>query len=80
MRTANDAKPNVYDFPVLCGWGVGHLSHLPGVNDSAKLVGELQAAEKAGVPKYTKVAIRLEPDTYFYKDGNTEQGWWDDAH
>jgi hypothetical protein len=80
MRAANDARPNVYDFPVLCGWGVGSLSHLPGVNDSAKLVGELQAAEKAGVTKYTRVAIRLEPDTYCYKDGNTEQGWWDDAH
>ena len=80
MRLANHAKPNVYDFPVLCGWGVGALSGLPGVNDSRKLVGELEAAQKAGVTKYTKVAIRLEPDSYCYKDGNTEQGWWDDAH
>ena len=80
MRKANNAHPNVYDFPVLCGWGVGALSHLPGVNNSAKLVAELEAAQKAGVTKYTKVAIRLEPDTYCYQDGNTEQGWWDDAH
>lgn len=80
MRLANHAKPNVYDFPVLCGWGVGALSGLPGVNDSKKLVGELEAAQKAGVTKYTKVAVRLEPDSYCYKDGNTEQGWWDDAH
>ena len=80
MRLANHAKPNVYDFPVLCGWAVGALSGLPGVNNSMKLVGELEAAQKAGVTKYTKVAIRLEPDTYCDRDGNTEQGWWDDAH
>ncbi|MBM4156511.1 MAG: hypothetical protein FJ221_16005 [Lentisphaerae bacterium] len=80
MRLANQARPNVYDCPVLCGWGVGALSGLPGVNNSAKLVGELEAAQRAGVTRYTKVAIRLEPDSYCYKDGNTEQGWWDDAH
>lgn len=80
MRAANHAKPNVYDFPVLCGWAVGALSGLPDVNNSMKLVGELEAARKAGVTRYTKVAIRLEPDTYCYGNGNTEQGWWDDAH
>lgn len=80
MRLANHASPNVYDFPVLCGWGVGALSHLPAVNNSEKLVGELEAAQKAGVTKYTKVAIRLEPDHYCYDTGNTEQGWWDDKH
>ncbi|MCX6967836.1 MAG: hypothetical protein NTZ46_08690 [Verrucomicrobia bacterium] len=80
MRLANNAKPNVYDFPVLCGWGVGALSKLPNVNNSLKLVGELDAAQKIGLTKYTKVGIRLEPDTYCYRDGNTEQGWWDDEH
>lgn len=81
MRLANNAHPNIYDFPILCGWGVGALSKLPDVNNSAKLVGELELAKKAGVTKYTKVGIRLEPDTYCTKDhGNTEQGWWDDAH
>lgn len=80
LRAANHARPNVYDFPVLCGWGVGALSHLPGVNNSKALVGELEAARKCGFTAYTKVAIRLEPDTYCYRDGNTEQGWWDDEH
>lgn len=81
MRLANNADPNVYDFPVLCGWGVGALSKLPNVNNSAKLVGELELAAKAGLTKYTKVGIRLEPDTYNNKDnGDTEQGWWDDEH
>lgn len=80
MRLANHANPNVHDFPVLCGWSVGAISKLPGINNSEKLVGELEAARRAGVTRYTKVGIRLEPDTYCYKDGNTEQGWWDDAH
>lgn len=80
MRQANQAQPKVYDFPVLCGWGVGALSKLPDVNNSRKLVDELEAAQKAGVTRYTKVGIRLEPDTYCNKTGDTEQGWWDDAH
>lgn len=45
-----------------------------------KLVGELEAAQKIGLTKYTKVGIRLEPDYYWQATGNTEQGWWDDAH
>jgi hypothetical protein len=77
MRRANDAHPNVYDFPVLCGWSVGHISHLPNVNNSAKLLEELAHANKCGLTKYTKVALRLEPDKYHL---DTEQGWWDDAH
>ncbi|NQV34067.1 MAG: hypothetical protein HQ515_15350, partial [Phycisphaeraceae bacterium] len=77
MRLANHAHPNVYDFPVLCGWSVSHISHLPSVNNSAKLIGELEHANKSGMTQYTKVALRLEPDKYHL---DTEQGWWDDAH
>ncbi len=77
MRLANQAQPNVYDFPVLCGWSVGHMSKLPNINNSAKLVKELDHANNCGLTRYTKVAIRLEPDKYHF---NTEQGWWDDAH
>lgn len=77
MRCANNAHPNVYDFPVLCGWSVGHISRLPNVNNSAKLIGELKCANECGLTKYTKVSLRLEPDKY-HED--TEQGWWDDAH
>ncbi len=77
MRLANNASPNVYDFPVLCGWSVSHISKLPNVNNSAKLLGELEHANKCGLTKYTKVSLRLEPDKY-HRD--TEQGWWDDAH
>lgn len=77
MRIANNAAPNVYDFPVLCGWSVSHISKLPNVNSSARLIGELEHANKCGITKYTKVSLRLEPDKY-HRD--TEQGWWDDAH
>ncbi len=77
MRMANNAHPNVYDFPVLCGWSVGNISNLPSVNNSAKLIGELEHANKCGLTRYTKVSLRLEPDKYHF---DTEQGWWDDAH
>jgi hypothetical protein len=77
MRAVNHAAPNVYDFPVLCGWSVGALSGLPGVNNSAKLIGELEQAQRCGITKYTPVALRLEPDKYHF---DTEQGWWDDEH
>jgi len=80
MRTANCARPNVYDFPTLCGWAVGALSGGPNINNSKALVEELEFARKCGFTKYSKVAVRLEPDFYCYKDGNTEQGWWDNAH
>ena len=80
MRTANNARPNTYDFPTLCGWAVGALSGLGDINNSVALISELEMGQKAGITKYTKVAIRLEPDTYCYHNGNTEQGWWDDAH
>jgi hypothetical protein len=75
MRAANHASPNIYDFPVLCGWSVGALSKLPNVNNSAKLIDELNHANNSGITKYTPVSLRLEPDKYHF---DTEQGWWDD--
>ncbi|MES2775083.1 MAG: hypothetical protein V4722_12925 [Bacteroidota bacterium] len=80
LREANNAKPNVYDFPTLCGWAVGNLSGGKDINNSAALINEMDEANKCGLTKYTKVAVRLEPDSYCYTDGNTEQGWWDDEH
>ena len=77
MRLANHAAPQVYDFPVLCGWSVGAISKLPNVNNSARLVEEADHANACGMTRYTPVALRLEPDKYH---DDTEQGWWDDAH
>lgn len=80
LREENHASPNLFDYPTLCGWAVGALSHDSNINNSAKLLEELDAANKCGLTAYTDVAIRLEPDYYCYRDGNTEQGWWDDEH
>ena len=83
MRAANDAAPNMYDFPTLCGWMVSTSRYGEGrpLNHSAGLVEQAQLARDSGITKYTPVAIRLEPDYYCYGDhGNTQQGWWDDEH
>jgi hypothetical protein len=80
MRIANNANPNLYSFPTLCGWAVGNLSKGKDINNSKALVEEMDEANKCGLTKYTKVAVRLEPDFYCYTDGNTQQGWWDDEH
>lgn len=80
MREMNHANPNKYDFPTLCGWAVGNLSGGKDINNSNELMLQLDEANKCGLTKYTKVALRLEPDFYCYADGNTQQGWWDDQH
>lgn len=81
LREANNASPNLYDFPTLCGWAVANLSGEKDINNSAALIDEMDEARKCGLTKYTKVSVRLEPDTYCYDDGgNSEQGWWDDKH
>ena len=77
MRIANNAQPNVYDFPITCGWSVAHVSNLPQINDSVKLLEELEHANQCGLSRYTDISLRLEPDKYHL---DTEQGWWDDAH
>ena len=74
LRTATQARPNVYNNLTVCGWFSNR-------NTSALLVNELKIAQKLDMLKTIPVAVRLEPDTYCGEDnGNTEQGWWDDAH
>jgi len=83
MRQANHARPNIYDFPTLCGWMVSTRSHGEGksINHSPGLVAQMDIAKESGILKYTPVAVRLEPDYYCYSDyGDTQQGWWNDAH
>ena len=83
MRLANEASPNTYDFPTLCGWMVStrHLGEGKPINHSAGLVEQTELAAAQGLMKYTPLAVRLEPDAYCYPDhGNTQQGWWDDEH
>lgn len=83
LAVANDAKPNMYDFPTLCGWMVStkNLGEGRAINNSPGLVEEARLAVESGVTEFTPVAVRLEPDTYCYaNEGDTQQGWWDDEH
>lgn len=83
MRVANQAAPNAYDFPTLCGWMVStkHLGEGKPINNSPGLVEQTRMANDRGLMKYTPLAVRLEPDTYCYGNyGETQQGWWDNKH
>lgn len=83
MRTANNADPNPYDFPTLCGWLVSTSSYGEGrpINNSKDLVTQMEIAKESGILKYTPVAIRLEPDYYCNRNyGDTQQGWWNDEY
>ncbi len=83
MQTANNAQPNLYDFPTLCGWMVSNTSLGEGklINNSPGLIEELDIANTHGFMKYSPLAVRLEPDHYCYDhQGDTQQGWWDDEH
>lgn len=83
LALANNASPNKYDFPTLCGWMVSTRAYGEGkpINNSPGLVDQMDKALASGILKYTDVAVRLEPDYYCYtQQGNTQQGWWDDEH
>ncbi len=83
MRTANNAKPNMYNFPDLCGWYMSTAGYGEGkeLNNSPGLVEQTRLAKEAGIMKYTPIGVRLVPDLYCYNNyGNTQQGWWDDEH
>ena len=74
LRTATKSRPNIYNNFTICGW-------FSGLRNAQRLVDEMDAARKADMLKTIPVTVRLEPDTYCKDDnGNTEQGWWDDAH
>ena len=79
VRAAQHAKPNIYDFPTVCGWYVDDYGGGPKINNTPGLVGEVEEARKAGFLKYSPVAVRLVPEP----DGEnvpSSSGWWDDEH
>jgi len=83
LAMANNANPNPYGFPTLCGWMASMKEYGDGtpVNNSPALVEQMQIAKDEGILNYTPVGLRLEPDYYCYSnDGDTQQGWWDDEH
>ena len=83
MAMVNNAKPNFYDFPTLCGWAISTHAYGEGrdLNHSAGMIEQVDIASEKGFLKYSPIAVRVEPDYYCYNNyGNTEQGWWDDEH
>ncbi len=83
LAKANNAHPNVYNFPTLCGWMTSMKGYGDGTptNNSPALVEQMKIATNTGITKYAPLALRLEPDYYCYSsDGDTQQGWWDDEH
>ena len=87
VAQANDVQVKAYTFPTVCAWYAFGYFHGKGGNFYAQdpnagnntptCVEEIDLAKKAGFLNYAPVAIRLVPDKYL---GDTEQGWWDDAH
>jgi hypothetical protein len=74
VRAAQHARPNIYDFPTVCGWYVDDYGRGPKINNTPGLVGEVEEARKAGFLKYAPMAVRLVPDKA------AVSGWWDDEH
>ena len=72
MRTATGAQPNVYNNLTVCGWFSGR-------NNSVKLIEEVNRAVELDMMKTIPMSFRLEPDSYCYGSGDTEQGWWNDG-
>lgn len=80
VKTAQQIELNMYDFPTECLWYASFYNNEKGrrkFNDSQGAVEEMDNAIKSGITRYSRVAIRLVPDTY---TDNNQQGWWDDKH
>jgi hypothetical protein len=80
VREAQQIKLNYYDFPTECLWYASVYAKDPArpkFNDSKGAVDEMDNAVKSGFTKFTRVAIRLVPDSY---SKINQQGWWDDKH
>jgi hypothetical protein len=80
VSEAQQIKLNYYDFPTECLWYASVYAKDPArpkFNDSKGAVDEMDNAVKSGFTKYTRVAIRLVPDSY---SKINQQGWWDDKH
>lgn len=80
VKTAQQIELNMYDFPTECLWYASFYNNEKGrrkFNDSQGAVEEMDNAIKSGITRYSRVAIRLVPDTY---TDNNQQGWWDDEH
>jgi hypothetical protein len=75
VRLAQGIELPTYDFPTVCLWWASQVG--PKANDSTGAVREMDHVVKSGFLKYSRVGVRLLPDSYAK---NNCDGWWDDAH
>ncbi|MGB0743200.1 MAG: hypothetical protein ACPGSB_01625 [Opitutales bacterium] len=82
VRKAQNIKLSMYDFPTVCLWYAadkryGGIGSGGADNTSLGAVEEAQDIADSGFLNYSRVAVRLVPDSYM---PNNHQGWWDDKH
>jgi hypothetical protein len=75
VRRAQKIDLPTYDIPTVCLWWASQCG--PKANDTIGAVREMDHIVKSGFLKYSRVGVRLLPDSY---DKNNCDGWWDDAH
>jgi hypothetical protein len=75
VRLAQGIELPTYDGPTVCLWWASHVG--PKANDTVGAVREMDHIVKSGFLKYSRVGVRLLPDSYAR---NNCDGWWDDEH
>jgi hypothetical protein len=83
VREAQGIELSMYDFPTVCLWYAadnrygGRTGKEGADNTSLGAVEEARDIADSGFLRYSRVAVRLVPDSYM---PNNQQGWWDDEH
>ncbi|MCH7227012.1 hypothetical protein MLD59_12780 [Verrucomicrobiaceae bacterium E54] len=79
VREAQQIDLSMYDFPTVCLWYAADTRYGSGAADNTTLgaVNEMKVIADSGFLKYSRVAVRLVPDSYM---PDNQQGWWDDEH
>ncbi len=79
VRLAQGIDLSMYDFPTVCLWYAADRRYGDGGADNTSLgaVQEMEKIADSGFLRYSRVAVRLVPDSYM---PNNQQGWWDDKH
>ncbi len=79
VREAQPIEVPTYDFPTVCLWYAEDKRYgaSDAVNTSKGAVDEMKRIADSGFLRYSRVAVRLVPDSY---NPDNQQGWWDDEH
>jgi len=79
VRQAQEIQLSMYDFPTVCLWyaEVNEYGNSNAENSTQGAVNEMKNIAESGFLKYSRVAVRLVPDSYM---PDNQQGWWDDKH